>query len=627
MVVALAGGFISMTPGEGKDKTMREAKSGRGRLVVAGVAVALVMLQGLLYAEAKPFDRLVPDDVASFASVRNYRASVERLKATPYHGLLSEPEVKAFVNQLRGVVSQRLHVPTGLEGIRLADLEKLLAGEIAVASARQAPAQALGPFGIPIQGQVATLVLADVGGNTAEAERLLEHIAQAAAEKLGMKLTEEQYRGRKIRQLAPAAPEEMEDEVLEELPPELVEGMARLAQLEQQRFYMCVADGIVAFAAGADRSLLERHLTLRDGGDVTPLADSETYRTLLGRIDPESDYIQYQNLEAAWAQLETAAARPGMFLPVDPAKAVQALGLTSLKAQVSAVRLEDQGISGRSFLWAPAPRAGILKAAVPAGKANVRPPAFVGEDAIIYAGAYMDLPTLWTEIKGAIQVAAPAFYAQMMEQINSPQAPFHVERDLIQTFGSHWFLYVPQKVYDPDVPAINVVLAAELRDSEKLEGTLRGLLAMFLPPGQEPTRVMGKTIYKLPPLPVFPGPSGTGGLTVCLAFVDGKLLISTNPGMAERAVRDSARAQSPLLDEPRLRATLPHMIPQPESFVYADHRAIAQWIWNALDLLPVGPVAVPRLETVQKYLSISMTTTKWNDEGLETRTWIPFPAP
>lgn len=628
------------------------AKGSTNRLAVAVLAAGLLMLQGLLYAQTRPFEQLVPEDVTSFASVRNYRALVEKLKNTPYYALTREPEVKALVEQITGKFRQQLELSGRSWDIKLADVEGLLSGEIAMASVSKVEAQEPGmmaPMAFP-RMQTAMLVLVDVGQNAPAAEQFIGRLLRIAEEEGVLKQTEEEeFRGHKIRRLTfdPLAffwgGEKLElahdltgDEGLEELPPELQERLRELKAAgvgEAQNVYINLEGNVLAVETGGDRSLLERHLVLRDGGEMRALSQSVTYRRLTEMMDPDSDYITFQNLEPVWEQWKQMIGQASPFLPVNPVQVMEATGLLGLKAKVDSVRIEEDGILSESFVLAPAPRRGLLKAVVPAGRANVKPPAFVGQDVSLYCGAYFDVPTLWEEVKAAIKELSPQGYELMMQQINSPLVPFHVERDLIQTVGSHWFVYVPREFISPNPPReINALLAVELKDSRKLETRFQTLWAMA--PLQAPdstVEFMGKTIYQSPPVPLDRVPGfevEMAPLRFSFVFADGKLIIATSTAMAKRAVRDSLRSESPLLQKAEFRATLLHMISRPESIYYMDLRAIGEAALKGVEKLmdlSEAKVSLPSYETLGKYLYVSATTTKWSEDGLHVKQWWAFP--
>jgi len=611
---------------------MLNRKGGLSRSLAAVVAAGLVFVQGLAWAQARPFEELVPDDVTGFATLRNYRATLDRLKGTPYGALFSEPEVKALFDQVAQLISEKADLPWAEGAPKLADVEKLLGGEIAMVTAIVPPeAGGTGAMGMPAPPKTGMLFLVDVGPNGEEAERLLEQVIQMAVEKGGAEVTEDEFQGHAIRQVAPPKPEaEAVDETqLEDLDPELREMiLQRQAGPEPQHVYLCLEDGILAVELGPDRNLLERHLVLRDGGDIRPLAQADQYRRLLERIDADSDYVSYQNLEPLWSSMGQAAGMGPMMMLMDPAQMLKSLGLTKMKAQIGGARVEEKAISGRSFVLCPAPRTGILRAAVPTVQSNVKPPAFVGDDAAVYGGVYFDVPTLWEEIKAFIKQSSPAMYDRMMQGINDPAAPVQVERDLIQTIGSHWFVYVPREVVSANPPKeINVILAAELKDSETLEKTIQALLATVPPDaGFSTVDFNGKTIYQTPPLPI-PLGEDMGPLSFCWVFADGKLILATSQAMAKLAVRDSQRAESPLLEKDEFRATLPQMISHPDALFYADQRYIGEWVWKLANKLLEGKeVRLPSFETLRKYLSVTTTTAKWTEDGLEMRSWNPYPA-
>ena len=601
---------------------MMGRKSRRTELLTVLFAAAVLMLQAPAKAEVKPFEQVVPEDILNFVSIPDYRASAERLKKTPYNAMLSDPELRQLVDEIADSAAEGLSQFKEATGVALSDVEKLLSGEIAMA---MMPPDAFGE-----QGKM--LILADVSADPAEAERILAQALQRAVEGGTIQLAEEQIRGHNIRVVSLDVVAGLEGKDLEDLDPELREMLEEMGDepaggAGAQTVLISLEDGILAVQAGGDRALLERHLLLRDGGDVPALSGNQRYRDLKARLGTQGDYFNFQNLDAMWETMRGAGQDAGMFMPFDPMQLIEAMGIFGIQATVSQASIEEDGIEAQSFTLIPAPRNGILKAFVPQGAASVKPPAFVGEDAAVYLGAYCDVPVLWEEIKIAIGAVAPSMRDMLQMRMENPQAPFHPERDLINTLGSHWFVYVPQEVVNPNPPGeLNILIAAELKDAATLETTL-GTLWTMVPPdaGATTAPFMGKTIYETGPLPM--GPFGAGvSLNFAFVVVDGRLIIATSPAMAKLAVREGKREDSPLLGKPEFRGLLPHMISKPEWFAYFDARHIGKWAWQLAEMVAMRKgIALPAFDVLEKYLYVGVSTTKWNQDGVDSRFWMPYP--
>ena len=375
-----------------------------------------------------------------------------------------------------------------------------------------------------------------------------------------------------------------------------------------------------------DRTLLERHLVLRDGGDIRPLGESEMYKTVMGQIDPLSDYVSFQSFAWMWEGVKQAGG--GGFMPFDVGQLMQEMGVFSMKATSGGVKIGDNGISSQSFLLVPAPRQGVMKAAVPGDKVNVKPPSFVAGDAALYAGLYFDVPVFWAEFKEALKKTAPQMHQMMEMRLNNPQSPIQIERDLINALGAHWYVYVPKEVYVPQPQGgpgdINVVIAVELKDTAAFQRFFQQMMAM-MPPDQGMKQVpfMGVTIYETPPFGQ-EGPFQTTALR--MMFLGNTFVLTTSEAMAKQTVRLSKQGKSALLDKAEFKDTLGHLPRSPEGVIYADQRYVGEWIYKLVDkYVPHENVTLPQWKTLEKYLFVSTAVLNWNDQGLKVTGWQPFP--
>lgn len=199
----------------------------------------------------------------------------------------------------------------------------------------------------------------------------------------------------------------------------------------------------------------------------------------------------------------------------------------------------------------PSPRQGILKAFDPPARTSVAPPSFVGKQASLYGGTYFDLPVLWGEVKNIIKQFSPQMHQQIQNQINSPQLPVHLERDLINTFGSRWYLYLPSEVVSETSPRkIHGLMAGSLKDSKTLRDSIDTMLTMY-GMGAQITKqeYKGTTINQLPRIPI--GRKMSSGnlapLKICYFFRNDYVFLSTTMDLAKDAIDDLSGGISPLV--------------------------------------------------------------------------------
>jgi len=618
-------------------RTKPSNKRMRPLFALAGLALSL----NAALAAVRPFDELVPADAVFFMSLRNYPALAEKYRQTPFFRLLKEPEVNGLLQAARDAISKKLDEATGVSGVEIRDVPKMLSGELALASDNMQWGRG---------GNL--LMLIDVSKNRDLAQSLIEK-AIAFGEREGAEVTKEQFRGQQIYRLK-AKPGAVSLESGSRDAPEshgLKEEPGQSQEVdpwEGRAINVSVALGgeILAICAGTDGSLLEKHLILRAGGDVPSLADSELYPQTKDFLDMEADILTYGDYtQALKGTAEPPAERLPFFTLSEPWK--NELGFRDFKAAASGVLLTEEGTYSRAAYLAPAPRRGIVRALVP-GRARPAPPSFVDADAVFYCGFYLDVPCLWSEVMAIMQRQSPQGYEQLRQRLQDPDAPMNLEADVINALGSNWYIYVPKEPITANPPRmLNFALTAELNDSVAIEKAFQNLIAAGGTQAMSTIDYMGKTIYSAPqavpltyivPMLLFGGmmpatpPQGQPGDMVMFqpsfVFFEDKVVLAMSQAMAKACIRGDARAQSPLLDRLDVDRALQHLAKNPDGLMFFDLKIVGRWIWGLLDKVrrarPGASIPeLPRYEMIQKYLSSGIGVYKWSEQGVTLETWSP----
>lgn len=301
-----------------------------------------------------------------------------------------------------------------------------------------------------------------------------------------------------------------------------------------------------------------------------------------------------------------------------------------MQGHISAVNLTPEGVRSQGFVLIPGPRKGIIRAFEPPADASVIPPAFVDQQASLYGGTYFNLPVLWSEIKKVIRQFSPQMYQNIQNQLNAPQIPFHPERDLINTFGDRWYLYLPSKVVSESTPReIHGVLAADVRESETLQATINKLLAMYdMGVQKNQKNYKGTSINQLPPIPMGQASSAAKiePIQICYFFRNGYMVISTSLELAKNAIDDFAGGVSPLVDQPRYEAVSSGLLESPSTLLYADQQKIGRLVWKLVrKVFANSNMTLPSYQTLSQYLYVCGTSARWTQDGIETRGWQPYP--
>ncbi len=580
---------------------MRRAGVHRAAMALTVVALGLAMVCEGVQARAESFDAMVPSDVVSFASLRDYTEFTTGLRATPYHELLQTPEIAALLDRGLGGGKGLLAELRNAAGMTRDELDALLHGEVAVALFRiRKPGDEI-VFDKP---KLAPLLLVDVGPSAAKARQALSRLIEAAGRIERITLAEEYFEGHAIHHFT-------RTRGAGKLGTE-----AHLGAVGNEHVYLSLEGGILAVLGGRSRGPLDQHLAARySPGAAAPLRDLNLYRQVLKRVGADCDFVTFQQFEHRWADMMQRAGN------LNRASGFEALGLFGLKAQGSGTRIEADGTYNDLYLVLPQPRTGVPSALEPGRKFTLRPPGFVGGKAALYAGFYLDGHGLWKTTMAAMAHFAPLVGALSDGILANPNADVHVENDIIGQLDNRWFAYVPGQE-EAEAQRVEVVWGASVKGAERFResfGQFVGLLQAFIP--LQATLCNGRQIYhseggKIDLL---------GGLRVpamAMSAVDDYVAFARRPEPIQQIIRDCDRKKSPLEDRKEYRDCLSHMLKRPTALLYVDHRRVGKQVWPALAGRLGG--ALPPYEAVAEYLSVQATTAKWDEGGLLLRTWIPY---
>lgn len=572
------------------------------RLAVAlWVAVAATVLaSGVASAAPKAFDTLLPADTSLFVSLADYPKTAEKFRSSPYHEMVNEPEITAFVDQIVGLIAdEAAELKEAYEqvGITPSDIQELLAGEVCLA---------LGELDIANKS-LEVLLAVDVSGRRQKAQEMLDKLLdafEADMEATAVARTEESFQGKTIVRLS--AQDQGDDEAV---------------------FYM-LDDEVLAAAAGG-RTMLEKFIASQTGSSVPSLAKAADYQRAKGRLGQNEDMTFYANIAGLLAQIpSTPAAQPGMPSMPGPKQWLDALGLMDVRSAAMTYTMVDNGSRSQGLVLVPAPRRGILKAFEPSS-VDLDPPAFVAGDASMYSGVYFSASTLWREVMTALQTLSPQMHQMVQMQLASAQMGVNLENDVIFALGERWYVYQPAEAVTANPPVMmNRAFAVELAKPAAFKGAMQTMVAQLsqTPWGASMSTLEyeGATLYQFPP--ISPNPE-MPGMEPTLALSEDMLIFAFNSALAKSIVSDSQRSSSPLLNNEDYRRASAEVLPAPHMVGFADARgsAKAQWDQMKTALSMQFGLALPGWEVLKKYQTISLTTAKWTEDGLLMKAWQPFP--
>ena len=582
-----------------------------------GLLFLAMLSVGASDVQNRRFDGLVPPSSSHYFSIQNYEGLIRKLESSPYDELLEEPDVRRFLRQLTDEMAEGLSTFREATGASPAEIESVFRGPIALAANHR-----LGATGRhQEQGGPWVLLLADVGPE-ARVRELVDRLLWKTAGREDYRVTQERYRKHTVHHIAPRTDNG-------------AGGKNRSGPHAEHggiNAYICLENDFLALASGRDRGALETHLDLRDGIEGPSLRQNPLYRELYNDVGRGADYLVFQDYEPLWASIRQTA-RWSMLIPFRPAQVMKELGIFDLRGQMTGTRVTSDGVVSRGFVAAPGPRKGILKALATGEKVEVTPPPFVGRDAGVYFGGHFSLPVMWEEILRVIKTLNPTAHQQLRAQIDSDSAPIHIERDLIDAVGNRWYLYLPRDVIENGQPrSVNATLAITVTEPATLRETLDRLAR--LPRSRRNLKreeYENAVIYKMPPVPIFPGlyggESASAPIQISLVVLEEHLVICMSPTMARRIVSGHDRPSSPLRALPDFQRAQSHALQSPHALFYLDQRAVGRWGWGVMKtLFNDGELDWPQYQTVEEYLDVSVGTMKWTEEGLRTKFWLGYPS-
>jgi hypothetical protein len=583
------------------------------------------------FGAGEPFENLMPEGTFFFVGVRSVPELIEKVKNAPGYKLFSEPEMQPFMDQLREAFEEPKAELARATGTDPEELRRALGGQACIGM-------------LPPQGdeKANVLLLADVTGDPDLAETalsgLIDHLRQERADEVTIK--EETYRGHTIYHLEPVIEEEPEEEPADDWDDESEDDWGDDWAMDEpdngppNPGFLTLSGGILAIAVGPERMLLEKHLVLREGGDLPSLDDAEGYRQLASYLGEEPDLVLYGDLQAFTEDMSVFG--PGG-LGTGGAGQVGPFGY--------GVTMQEDGVAGQGFLAARAPRQGLLKATVPQA-GSVMPPGYVDEEVAAFGGVHFSIPVFYAELMAMLEREAPQQHmaAQQWFELQT----IDIENDIIKAFGSRAFIYMPAGAGESAEPSIAVAL--DLSNSGAFSNAWGQLLASMPPFFQYDTvDFMGVTVYQFRPA-MGMGMEGEELQTPqpCIAIMEDKLLYASDLETAKSVIRNDQRDVSPLLGQEEFQRLLSRTMEDPDGILFLDGRIIGRWIAEAFeeqrmaaeDLMgefepPPGMEGMtpeltmpdmPPWKLMEKYQTPTLLTTKWTDEGLLMKSWAPHAA-
>ncbi len=162
-------------------------------VVLSGVVWVFSALTGWTQ-NLPPSETLLPATTKGFISIANLTGLVEHWQKTQLGQLMQDPTMKAFAEDLRAQLEDRLSEAHARVGLRWEDVKDVPSGEVALARIQPEP------------GKAATVAVVQITGHHPQAEALFEKIT-TNLQKQGAKLNREKVEGLEATRVALPKPE------------------------------------------------------------------------------------------------------------------------------------------------------------------------------------------------------------------------------------------------------------------------------------------------------------------------------------------------------------------------------------------------------------------------------------
>lgn len=393
--------------------------------------------------------------------------------------------------------------------------------------------------------------------------------------------------------------------LLPELSPDeqVIDGatFSRLRQPDQERVTLWAAHGEAFVLAGSEAAA--KRLVGRLAGARPAISDNPHYRDAMQRIEPAPrgwSLTALVDMKLYADFLRGVAAASDEPVPVDTLLA--AFGLDKIPYMTIHADEVDYGLRVSSYT--PLGGDGLLDRFMRQAPLTDADIAVVPKDAYFAMITNLDLVPTWEAVMTAVGEVDPGVRAQIEGAIAAAAQPlgFSLTGDLLPALGDTWVIY--------DAPShagllfTGIVLVADVKDREKLEGMLARTVELFgqlaqgspakieLKKGRFGGREVSYVLIGGLPIPVAPA----------WGFVDGRWVFSLFPQTVALAMdqADAAARKDSLLDNADFKAARP-LLPSPAVGVYyADAQAGAR-TWYGLALLARTLVASLSADSPQPF--------------------------
>ncbi|MCS7033474.1 MAG: hypothetical protein NZ561_05700, partial [Phycisphaerae bacterium] len=387
--------------------------------------------------------------------------------------------------------------------------------------------------------------------------------------------------------------------------------------------------------------------TLPSGG--ASLATVDRFRNAISHLQRDPVFCAYADIEKLFDLLDRAvqsgSARDAQ--NVDEwnqwyPKVMDASGLRGLKCIAFSGGFDGRDWMMRSFLDAPAPRAGLLSLLDVPGISDEMLKA-VPRSAEFFAVGAFDAARLITEIRSAVGKINPQWQQAVDQAIGAVTMALgsNVMSNVLEPLGPHWLAYAAPEVAGGGLAGL--VAINRVDDAYKARGGLLAVslfasntAASLLAQNHAPITIRGSQV-KYGDLGIYY--IAAPAITPSWAMQGDFVVFGLYPQSVIGAARQITSAEHSILDEPAYQQLRARLQVQPvRGLSYANLPMTARSTYGALMFLSrlVGvadlfgirtpPIVIPPFHVLQEHLSVSGSATWVDEAGMHSRSVSPFPG-
>ena len=614
------------------------------------LAVLVFLLTGsLVRAAIPPAEKLLPSDTLAFFTIPDCAAARVAARSSPAWMLWDDQAMRPFRDKLLAKWHEQFIAPLENDlGINMRDFSDLPQGQLTVAMTVNG---SNGHDDVP----PGLLLLLDARDKSNSLKTNLANITKkwAAA---GRAVRTEKIHGLAFT-VVPLNTNDLEG-ILPKRPQVQELGKEPPKPGKPGEIYLAQFDSLLI--VGNSAKVLEPVMSHLTGGSAPAIADNPIFAAdRLSQFRDNPKYFGWFNGKGMFDLLAQVPQNdddgpPSALSSLSTSKALDALGLTSLKSASIALHETREGTTLAIHLNAPeSQRAGLLKIlALPQKDAGAPP--FVPADTIKFTRVRLDGKQTWAELQKMIDNISPSGQASLNAVINIANSlgqqknpGFDLRNDLIGNLNDDLIIYEkPASGDSPDaLPNTHPLYLIAVSNPDAAINAIKTLASMGNPQAGDttPREFLGRKIHSIT---LKPAPSVPGGAShpraLYVSNSGGYVAVSTDSAMVEEFLRNADGRNKPLRENAGLLAALQYLGGSGGGLLgYENQRETVRMAFKTLKttigadaMLMQFPPAfrpwldfglLPDFDAVSKYFYISVYTGSANAEGLTLKYFTPRP--